>query len=155
MSAAEPADDRAVFDLFPEVMIDRDNIAHYRALAQGRLVINRCEDCGFWIYPHRPLCPQCLSWNIEPTEVSGRGRVFTFTLLHQVRDPDSFLAEPVVAAAVELAEQPGLRYLARIVGCPQDRLVLDMPVALTWIDVQGRRWPAFAPAASRGAAAHG
>jgi uncharacterized OB-fold protein len=146
LSPAQPLSDQAVFDLFPEVMIDRDNIEHYRALAQGRLLINRCEECGYWIYPHRPLCPRCLSWRVTPTEVSGRGRIFTYTLLHQLRDPDALVVEPVVEAAVELAEQPGLRYLARIVGCPRDQLALDMPVELAWIEERGRPAPVFAPA---------
>ena len=146
MSADASLSDRDVFDLYPEVMIDRDNIEHYRALAQGRLLINRCNDCGHWIYPHRPLCPSCLSWDVAPTQVSGRGRVFTYTLIRQLRDPDSFIAEPLVAAAVELAEQPGLRYLARIVGCRRDELALDMPVVLTWLEEGARLAPAFTPA---------
>lgn len=145
MSEDAALSDRAVFDLYPEVMIDRDNLEHYRALAQGRLLINRCRDCGHWIYPHRPLCPKCLSWDVAPTPVSGEGRVFTYTLIRQLRDADSFIAEPVIAAAVELAEQPGLRYLARIVDCPIPALALDMPVVLTWIQERGRLAPVFAP----------
>ena len=148
MSRTTPLSDRDVFALFPNVMIDRDNIEHYRALPEGRLLINRCGDCGRWIYPHRPLCPECFSWNVTPTEVSGRGRVFTFTLLQQLRDPNAFLAEPVNAAAVELEEQAGLRYLARIVNCPRDALALDMPVSLTWLEENGHLMPAFEPAAA-------
>lgn len=155
MSGGAPLSDGEVFDLFDEVMIDRDNIEHYRGLAAGRLLINRCDRCGHWIYPHRPLCPQCLSWEVTPTEVSGQGRVFMYTLLHQLRDPQSPLAGPMPAAAVELAEQPGLRYLARIVDCPPERLALDMPVALTWIEEEGRLAPAFRPADLPEAAARG
>ncbi|CAN7623861.1 zinc ribbon domain-containing protein [Phenylobacterium sp. LjRoot225] len=148
MSPRPPLSDHEVFDLFPNVMISRDNIEHYRALAEGRLLINRCDDCGHWIYPHRPLCPECFSWKVRPTQVSGRGRVFTFTRLQQLRDPDAFLAEPVTAAAVELEEQAGLRYLARIVNCPRDQIALDMPVSLTWLEEAGRLMPAFEPAAA-------
>lgn len=148
MNPSAALTDEEVFALFPNVNIDRDNIAHYRGWAQGRLLVNRCADCGRWIYPHRPLCPECFSWNVTPTEVSGQGRVFTFTLLQQLRDPNAFLAEPVVAAAVELAEQPGLRYLARIVNCPRDQITLDMPVSLTWIEEDGRLNPAFEPASA-------
>lgn len=151
MSPRRPLSDHEVFELYPKVMIDRDNIEHYRALAEGRLLINRCQDCGYWIYPHRPLCPQCFSWKVTPTQVSGQGRVFTFTLLQQLRDPTAFLAEPVTAAAVELVEQPGLRYLARIVNCPREQVALYMAVSLTWIEEDGHQWPAFEPAA----AAHG
>lgn len=155
MSPRAPLSDREVFELFPQVMISRDNIEHYRAMAERRLLINRCDDCGHWIYPHRPLCPECFSWRVTPTQVSGQGRVFTFTLLQQLRDPDSFLAEPVVAAAVELVEQAGLRYLARIVNCPRDRIALDMPVSLTWLDEDGRPAPAFEPAAAPEGGANG
>lgn len=143
---SEPLSDHEVFARYPLTQIDRDNIDHYRALAAGRLVFNRCRDCGRWIYPHRPMCPQCLSWDVAPEEVSGRGKVFTFTLLQQLRDPNAFLAEPVVAAAVEFEEQAGLRYLARIVDCPRERIALDMPLVLTWIQEDGRLWPAFKPA---------
>ena len=51
-------------------------------------------------------------------------------LIMQSRDPDNPLLEPIPAAAIELAEQPGLRYLARVVNCPADELVHDMPVEL-------------------------
>lgn len=137
------ASDEDVFAHFHDVQIDRDNLEHYRALMAGRLVINRCGDCGWWIYPHRPMCPKCLSWNVAPTEISGRGRIYMFTLLHQLRDPNQPLTEPMGLAAIELEEQVGLRYLSRVVNLPSEALHHDMPVKLTWIEDGGRRWPAF------------
>ncbi|MFT3966780.1 MAG: zinc ribbon domain-containing protein [Sphingobium sp.] len=155
MTEARPTE-ADIFAHFHDVRIDRDNIAHYRGLMEGRLLINRCDDCGRWIYPHRPLCPDCLSWTVTPTEVGGRARLHMWTLIHQSRDPDNPLVEPIVAAAVELAEQPGLRYLSRIVGCPLPALRHDMALRLTWVEEEGRRWPAFEPAArAEGGAAHG
>jgi uncharacterized OB-fold protein len=73
------------------------------------------------VYPHRPICPECLSANVPFEEVSGRGTIFMETRLHQLRDPKAQIYEPLVAAAVELAERPGLRYLARIVNCDLNR----------------------------------
>ncbi|MBU6268832.1 MAG: OB-fold domain-containing protein [Sphingomonadales bacterium] len=151
----ETPDDHAVFAHFPDVKIDHDNIAHYRGLMAGRFLLNRCDDCGTWIYPHRPLCPECWSWNVTPTETSGKGRLQMFTVIYQSRDPDNPIHEPVPASAVALAEQPGLHYLARVVNCPPERLYHDMPLALTWIDVDGRKWPAFEPARSEGDTARG
>jgi len=143
---AKPTDEE-VFAHFHDVHIDHDNIAHYRALMAGRLEINRCADCGTWIYPHRPMCPKCLSWNVTPHEVSGRGRLYMFTLLQQSRDPDQPLEQPLQVAAIELEEQEGLRYLSRVVDCPAEALRHDMPVELTWTEHSGRRWPTFRPAA--------
>jgi uncharacterized protein len=138
-------DDTAVFELYPDIQLTQDNIEHYRALSAGRLVINRCADCRRWIYPHRPLCPECWSWNVKPEEISGAGAVFMFTLLHQLRDPNSAVEEPINVAAVELAEQTGLRYLARIVNCAPTQIAHGMRVRLTWIEIDGKKWPAFEP----------
>lgn len=142
----QPISDAEVFATLPNVRIDRDNIEHYRGMLAGRLLINRCQSCGYWIYPHRPLCPECHSWDVKPTEVSGRGTLFMYTLIHQSRDPQVFLEAPMPVAAVELVEQAGLRYLSSIVGCPAHRLRNDMPLQLVWIDQDGIRVPAFAPA---------
>lgn len=145
-----PIDDFTVFELYPDIQITHDNVEHYRALAEKQLVINRCQDCGYWIYPHRPLCPECWSWNVKPEEISGLGTVFMFTLLYQLRDPQSMIHEPVNVAAVELAEQKGLRYLARIVNCDPQDITHDMPVRLTWIEQGNLEWPAFEPIAQMG-----
>jgi len=139
------ASDDEVFAYFHDVKIDHDNIAHYRGLMAKKLLINRCDDCGNWIYPHRPLCPKCFSWNVTPTPVSGKGRLYMYTLIMQSRDPDKPLTEPIPAAAIELFEQPGLRYLSRVVNCPVEALAHDMAVELTWIEESGRFWPAFQP----------
>lgn len=144
MTTPEPSDVE-VFDHFHDVHIDHDNIEHYRGLMQRRLLINRCSDCGRWIYPHRPMCPDCLSWNVAPTEVSGRGKLYMYTLLQQSRDPDQPLAEPMQVAAIELTEQAGLRYLSQVVECPLEALRHDMAVELTWVEHRGRPWPAFRP----------
>lgn len=138
--------DAEVFAALPNVRIDRDNIAHYHGLLEQRLLINRCQTCGYWIYPHRPLCPECLSWDVAPMEVSGRGKLFSYTLIHQTRDPKVFLDEPMPVAAVELAEQEGLRYLSSIVNCPAHKLRYDMALQLVWIDQDGILVPAFEPA---------
>jgi uncharacterized OB-fold protein len=138
--------DEQVFAAYAAVPIDRDNIEHYRGLLARRLLINRCSKCGRWVYPHRPLCPSCWSWEVVPTEVSGVGSVFLYTLVHQERDPDSSLEAPLPVAAVELAEQSGLRYLAPVVNCPVSALRLDLPVRLTWVESEGRPSPAFEPA---------
>jgi uncharacterized protein len=138
-----------VLAAYPGILIDRDNIEHYRGLMARKLVINRCSSCGYWIYPHRPICPQCLSWDVKATEVTGDGKVFMFTFIHQERDPNDRIREPLCLAAVELAERPGLRYLSTIVNCPADDIKYDMPVRLTWVNRDGRDWPAFEPADRR------
>jgi uncharacterized OB-fold protein len=146
--ADDKLDDFEVFARYPDEMIDHDNIDHYRGLAERRLMIRHCRHCGYWVYPHRPICPECLSWDVPFEQVSGRGRIFMETRLHQLRDPNANIVEPLIAAAVELDERPGLRYLARIVNCAANDVGLDTPVSLTWIEDGGSVWPAFEPVRS-------
>jgi uncharacterized protein len=140
--------DDDVFKKFPDVLITYDNIEHYRGLLQRRLLINRCDDCSHWIYPHRPLCPQCWSWSVTPTEVSGRGHVHLFTEIKHTRANDQAGQRQgaVVLIGVELAEQPGLRYLSTVDGIAFADLRHDMPVELTWTERDGLAVPAFRPA---------
>lgn len=144
-----PVDDFTVFELYPDVQVNRDNVEYYRGLAERRLLINRCGDCGTWIYPHRPSCPECWSWSVKAEEVSGLGSVFMWTTLMQQRSP-SAPPEPMPVAAVDFAEQKGLRYLARIVNCAPEQIYHDMPVRLTWIEIGGLEWPAFEPLPASG-----
>jgi len=140
--------DEEVFERFDNVLITHDNVEHYRGLLQQKLLVNHCEDCGYWIYPHRPLCPRCWSWSVTPTEVSGRGRVHLLTRIQQARVNDAAgrkLGDAIVLVAVELAEQQGLRYLSTVDGVAFEDLRHDMEVELTWVERGDRLVPAFRP----------
>jgi uncharacterized OB-fold protein len=143
------ASDEEVFAKFPKVLIDQDNIEHYRAMLDRRLVINRCDDCGYWIYPHRPMCPKCWSVRITPTEVSGKGKVFMLTRLHQGRPiPGVDYSTPHLAVAIELEERDGLRYLSTVVNCKDEDVYLGMPVEMTWTERNGVPARVFPPRAA-------
>jgi len=104
---------------FPRVRIDVDNAAFHGALLQNRVVVNRCEDCGHWHQPPRPLCPQCWSWNVTPAEVSGGGTVALVTVLRQgPRRPGVDYTDGYAVVAVDLDEQDGLRLAGGVVGTP-------------------------------------
>jgi len=140
--------DQEVFDRFPGVLLTHDNIEHFRGLLERKLLINRCQDCGYWIYPHRPLCPECWSTNVVPTEVSGNGSVYMYTILYQGRALESGLEYPHLKAGIELEEQPGLRYLAPVINCDIDAVEEGMPVRITWIELGGTPTAAFEPASA-------
>jgi uncharacterized protein len=137
--------DQDVFDRYPNVLLNYDNIEHFRGLLGQRLLINRCQDSGHWIYPHRPLCPECWSTNVVPTEVSGKGFVYMYIVLYQGRALETGLEYPHVKAAIELAEQPGLRYLAPLVNCAPGEAREGLPVQLTWVELDGAPAAAFEP----------
>jgi uncharacterized OB-fold protein len=140
--------DQTVMDSFAGVLIDYDNIEHYRGLLRRQLLLNRCQSCGYWIYPHYPMCPECWSTDVTPTQVSGAATVHFYTFLYQ-RSLGSELgldySTPIPDVAFELAERRGLRYAARLTNCDNEALHVGMPVRLVWIDVDGIPAPAFEP----------
>jgi len=116
------------------------------AAKQHKLVLQRCDACGYYIHWPGVLCPRCASDKLSPAEMSGKGTVFTFTIVHHVFAPIYADEVPYSLAIVELDEQPGLRMLANIVDCANDALYIGMPVEVTFEDFPNVTLPQFRPA---------
>ncbi len=102
----------------------------WRAAAQGKLLLQRCRRCSSFIYYPRPFCPTCLSDDLEWKEASGRGTVYTYTVVRRAATPAFADKVPYVLAIVELEEGP--RMLTNIVGCPPEEVSVGMPVRATF-----------------------
>ena len=99
-----------------------------------QLRVQRCHDCEkFFFYP-RPLCPFCLSRNVEWRTVSGRGKLHTFTINYRAGRHAPFEG-PFVIAIVELEEGP--RLMTNLVDVDPDpaKLRCDMPVEVVFHDL--------------------
>jgi uncharacterized protein len=156
-SSAVPTDagvpsisDSDLIAMFPGHEIDHDNKHFYRGWLQKRLLMNRCADCGRWHHPPQPICPECWSGDVAPTEVSGRGTVHLLIRLHQGPPAAGvdYAAGPYPVVVVELQEQPALRYTSTIVNYDSGDLRIGAPVVLTWIERSGAPFPVFQPAGS-------
>ncbi len=104
--------------------------------AEGELRFQRCIACGTLIHPPSPVCPTCLSREFETPPVSGRGRVFSYTINHQPWIPG--FDPPYIVAIVEIEEQPSLRLTTNLVGIEPDDVEIGLPVRVCfeqWDDV--------------------
>jgi uncharacterized OB-fold protein len=111
---------------------------------EGVLRVQRCGDCGHWLYPPGVVCPMCLSGTLTYEAVSGRGQVHSFTVNHQPWAPH--LPVPYVLAAVHLDEMEGLRIITDIVGCDVAEVRIGMRVEVVFEHVPPETWlPLFAP----------
>ena len=66
--------------------------------------LQRCLDCGEMQYPPGPVCPHCLSSNLEWQPISGRGTILSWVIYHRTY-LDAY-PEPYNVIAVRLAEGP-------------------------------------------------
>ena len=101
------------------------------AAKRHELMLQRCEACHKFIYYPRARCPHCFSDRLLWRKCSGKGKLYSFTVVHR---PSTrlFADGPYVLAIVELEEGP--RMTTNIVG-PPERLKVDMPVTVYFDDV--------------------
>ena len=88
------------------------------------LLILRCQVCGHFVHYPRIVCNRCLATDLAPEPVSGRGTLYSYTVVMQAFHPISSSRIPYVLAVVELAEEPGLRMTTNIVDCPEEHLAI-------------------------------
>jgi uncharacterized OB-fold protein len=110
--------------------------------AEGVLRLQRCHTCGFFIHPPGPVCPRCLSRDLGPEEVSGRGHVETFTVNHQQWIPGS---DPYIIAWVSLEEQPDVRLTTNLVGIEPEDVRVGLPVRVVFEQNDDVWIPLFTP----------
>ncbi len=130
--------------MFPAPLLTDDNRDFWTGGRDGELRIVRCNDCGYYIHPPSPRCPQCLSDDVAPHAVSGRGSVYTFTVNQRAWSPG--LEVPYVIAIVALDEQADLRLMTNIVGCAADEVAIGMPVQVEFREQGDAYVPVFRPA---------
>jgi uncharacterized OB-fold protein/acyl dehydratase len=101
-----------------------DNAWWWEACDQGKLLIQKCSDCGALRHPPRPMCGRCQSSRWEAIPASGRGTVHSYTVLYHPPIPGYELPLPV--GLIDLEE--GTRLVANIAGCKPEDIRIGMKV---------------------------
>ena len=108
------------------------------AAAAGKLVIKRCAACGESHYYPRALCPFCGSDRTEWRDVSGRGTIYSFSVMRRV-------PAPYALAYVTLEE--GVTVMTNIVGADFDTIRIGQAVKVVFTPTDGGPpVPMFRPA---------
>ena len=111
---------------------DADSAPYWSAAHDGRLVIQQCTRCGNrQLYP-RDRCLVCRG-PVEWVEASGRGTVYSYTVIRQnyARPFRDWI--PYVVALVDLEEGP--RVMTNIVDCEPEAVRIGMPVRARFEEV--------------------
>jgi uncharacterized OB-fold protein len=122
--------------------VDGPAEAFWTGGGRAELLIAECDECRRLVHPPRDSCQTC-GTALQPTAVSGRGEVFTFTVNHQQFHPD--VPPPYVIALIELVEQPGLRLIANIIDCDPASVHIGMPVQVRFEQQDAHFVPVFVP----------
>lgn len=109
----------------------RSSTPFWEAVKDHELKLQRCADCGQWLVPPRPMCPNCQSQQSEWVAVSGKGKVHSFVTYRESPHP-AFVA-PYSVVLVELDEGP--RVISNPEGIAAEDLEIGMAVEVVFDDV--------------------
>ena len=110
----------------------------WAAAADGRLLIGKCRSCGKPHYYPRAICPLCGSDATEMVQASGRGAVYSYSVMRRV---------PVPYALAYVTLDEGVTMMTNIVDCDIDAIRIGQRVRLVFKPTDGGPpVPMFTPA---------
>jgi uncharacterized OB-fold protein len=109
----------------------------WEAATDGRLMVGLCRDTGRHFFPPRGVSPFTLSPNVDLVPASGRGTLYSFTVMRT--------QQPYIPAMVELAEGP--RIFTNLVDVAPEEVRIGMALRVAFRATEGGPpVPMFAPA---------
>ena len=122
----------------PPPAISVETKPFWDAAAEGRFLIKRCTACGKAHWYPRAICPFCASDKIEWRAASGKGTIYTYSVMRRAK-------EPYAIGYVTLAEGPTM--MTNIVDCDFDKLRIGQAVTVVFKETEdGPPVPMFKPA---------
>lgn len=120
-------------DLF-SLCADRWTQPFWDAARERRLVAAQCASCGRFRMPPTPFCPHCRSQEIEWPTLSGRGTIFSYTIVTRAIVPAMEGCIPYVPALIDLDGAPGARLTSNVVDVPIDEIGVGAAVKAVFVE---------------------
>lgn len=120
-----------------------DTEEFWAATLEGRLLLTHCNACDRPIWYPRPICPFCHSTDTSWVEASGRGHIYSFSVVRRAAGTWGEVT-PYVLAYVELEEGP--RVMTNIVEADPERVDIGDPVEVVFFQTgEDSALPRFRP----------
>ena len=103
---------------------------HWNGARARKLMVQKCSACGTYVFIPRRVCTQCFADALEWVESSGRGTIYSYTIIH--RPPHPSFEPPYCAAIIALEE--GWYMTSNIVGAPMATIAVGLPVRVDFAD---------------------
>jgi uncharacterized OB-fold protein len=108
-------------------LADEVSAPYWAATAEGRLLLQRCPD-GRYQWPPRGRPVPALDGEPEWVESSGRGTVYTYSVVHRSTHP--YPEVPYVMAIVELEE--GVFLTTNVMDVDPETVAIGLPVRVSF-----------------------
>ena len=98
-----------------------------------KIMMPICKTCSIIFFYPREACPNCTSMDLDWTEVSGKGKVYSYTRVRQAVHPSFQSEHGHIYAIIEIDEGPKLP--SNIVGCAPEDVFIGMEVSAIFEDM--------------------
>ena len=110
-----------------------DDRPYWEGLRSHDLLLQKCGECSALTHPPRPVCAECGSFNKTWEKSSGRGTVYSFTIVPQATHPAWRDRVPYNVVVIELDED--VRLVSNLVDIPNENIRVGLPVEVVFDDV--------------------
>ena len=117
----------------PPPGISDDTRFFWDGVREGKLLIQRCKACGTLRHPPGPVCASCHSFEWDTLQASGRGKVYSFVVMHYPEVPPFDHPNPI--GLIELEE--GSRLVAQLVGVKPGEVQIGQSVQVEFNTFEG------------------
>jgi uncharacterized OB-fold protein len=123
---------------------DADSKEFWDGCHRHELQLQKCNKCNNFHYPPAPVCPVCFSSDVKWEKVSGKGEVYTFSIVRRAPNPDWEADVPYTLAVVQLEQGP--RMVTNIIGIKPEEVKIGMKVQVAFEDAtENYSLPKFKP----------
>ena len=105
----------------------------WEATRRHELVVQYCAACNTAQFPPEISCTECGAPDLTWRPVSGRARLYSWTVAHPPLLPYFAARAPWPVVAVELEEGP--RMVSRLIDVPIDDYAFDLPLEVAFEDI--------------------
>lgn len=115
-----------------ELVTDSWTEPFWAAARERRLTVPHCSECNLSRMPPTPFCPECLSQKLNWPTLSGRGTIYSYTVVSKAIFPGMEDSLPYVPALVTLSDAPNIRLITNIVDVPISAISVGAEVKVVW-----------------------
>jgi uncharacterized OB-fold protein len=121
------------------------NRPYFEGGKDNQLKLQQCTQCRHLRYPFARHCPKCLSTDYHWHAVSGRAKLWSWIVMHQVYIRGFADDVPYIVAYVELEEGPHM--ISTVIDVDRSKLACDQLLEVAFKQVSDDVWlPVFRPA---------
>lgn len=117
----------------PTVTLDSEEF--WASTRDRAMKLQKCDRCGEFRYYPSPICHFCSSDAFTWTPVSGRGVIYSYSILERAKGNPFEGDTPIAIVLVTLEEGPVM--MSNLIGYEAEEIRIGLPVTLDYEDIEG------------------